>query len=306
MTNYVFLGRHGDRQDFQNANIYTPTQMKNIQDKWLKSKRHSENPYDPPITKFGYQSAMKVGNIILSQYKKSGMNKILLYSSPFSRSVMTAGAIQDYLKKNHHNIPIRIEYGLTESITLPNLLIYDKTDNRFEYKEITDTKLTYGEGKNNDINLDDMMISDKIFDRFPEFTFDKDYHSILPFIPSIVESYPQYADRLIAVTNKIIEENPDTFIIIIGHADLVRFGYDYYSGMHLKESEYNSVLTAEGFGSYLLFKKDGNDITILDFKKSNTLYNTDFPNKRYKGIYYIIVFLLLLLLILLIKCDLKK
>jgi len=301
MVNYVLIGRHGERVDFQNPTVYTLKQMKNIQNGWLNSKRYKENPYDPAITKFGKESSRKLVTHLHNKNFLEDINKIVLYSSPFTRCIMTAGGIQQQLKKYGYTVPIRVEYGLSEAITLPELVIYNKENDTFEYKQINDTSLLYGRGKNNDINLDEKMTLENIYKRFPEYTFDESYIPLMPYEPSIIQNFPDYANRLIRVTNEIIKRNPDTFVIMIGHADLVRFSYDYYISNHLNEEDYNSIYDENGFGSFFLFKKDGMNISLLDFKKNNLEYNKDLPNNKKVYIYYLMIAIIVIIIILQLK-----
>jgi broad specificity phosphatase PhoE len=303
MVNYVLIGRHGERVDFQNPTVYTLKQMKSIQNEWLNSKRYKENPYDPAITKFGKDSSKKLVTHIHNKFKFP--EKIVLYSSPFTRCIMTAGGIQQQLKKYGYTVPIRVEYGLSEAITLPELVIYNEKLDTFEYKQINDTTLLYGKGKNNDENLDEKMKLHNIFKRFPEYIFDKKYIPIMSYQKSMIQTFPDYANRLMKVSNQIISENPDTFVIMIGHADLVRFGHNYYISKHLNEEDYNSIYDENGFGSFFLFKMgNGTDIKLLDFKKNNLEYNKDLPNQSNKKIYILIsIMIIIILLIIILKCK---
>lgn len=289
MVNYVLLARHGERSDYQNPNLYTQKQMKKIQDRWFNSTRYKENPYDPFITNLGEEENKKLIQSMKNELLK--FKKVVLYSSPFTRCIMSAGNMQTQLKKYGYDTPIHVEYGLSEPITLQEMLIYDKQYNLFEYKQINDTKLLSGKGKNNDIILDEKMKLDNIYDRFPQYKFQKDYNPLFSYTPKIIENNSQYALRLAYTIDEIIKQNPDTFIIIVAHADMVRYMYNYYIGQ-LDEDMYNYVYGDQGFSSSFLFKKDNNDIQLLTFKKGNMK-----NNKNEKNYSYLIILLLILIIL---------
>ena len=307
--NYVFISRHSERKNNPNSEIYSHQDRQNIIKNYEKSSRFKENPYDPNLTIFGIESAKQMGKNIIQtiQNNLDAPKKIKIFSSPFARCIETAGEIQNVLKHNGFGEnPIHVEYGISESIRYPNLISWNQNKYTFEYKNFTSDEHLEEKGINNNINLDNQMQIQNLVQRFDKYSFETNYKPFTPFQNSFKQNYIDYANRISFTCQKILDENPNTFLIIILHGHGVLFTFDYFFKQTFGEKEYINLLSPSGYGSYFMFKKLQNQKPkLLEFYYGNTQYYKKFPKNNYICLsfqkMYFIIFLIFILFFYLFK-----
>ena len=73
-----------------------------------------DNEFDPPLTELGIKQAQGTGKYLANYLKKNGLSfdKVMVESSPFVRTLMTAGQIAPYLGVSE----IQVNYQLSEAL----------------------------------------------------------------------------------------------------------------------------------------------------------------------------------------------
>lgn len=197
----ICLVRHGDRLDSNNY------------DEWQSTPRYKENCHDTPLSELGFAEILKHnGHIPKVDY---------IYSSPMTRCVQTALQLQTFL-----NVPIRIEYGITEpgrvvddGHSLPQIIEGQFVKLQSKYDEYNGKRLIS--------NIDAKLFPDSIFDIWPQL--DKSYTSFMrPQDHPFMEDLITYGNRMVKMINYFT--NLHERVLLVGHSGLVIFGAQYLTG----------------------------------------------------------------------------
>jgi len=203
----MYLIRHSERLDSVDWN------------KWTKSKRYQENPYDTPITKNGYNIAKQT---ILDILKNDDHEMGNIYSSPAERCIQTALEFQKQIYKKYKKlIPIKVEYGLIYfNIGPVNALT------KYKYE---DNKVIFDNSES--FLIDKHMSLKDISKRYGIEKFDMDYKSICSIekVNSEFVNTEKSLNRIISTIiglYKNIDNKNFLFILASSNADMVLKQYN--------------------------------------------------------------------------------
>lgn len=196
----ITLIRHSERLDNTNNN------------KWIKSKRFTENKYDTPITSNGKKIAKTAYNKL---YDSGYKNVDYLYCSPLTRCIQTCLEIKKEIKKKlKKDIKIRIEYGLVENnfdgpliFKKDKFVIDKKSKKRYLDKNLTLNELIKKYGKNIDEEY-------KSITKFEDVGFDLREVDFMNRSAKVFENI-----------RKQIDKNDD--VLIVTHAGIMMGVYSY-------------------------------------------------------------------------------
>lgn len=266
MNKYACITRHSERIDMPTPTQYDPRTIVNLKQMWSSSQRYRENKHDPYLTDYGKHCAEEEAKTIIKHLGGKIM-QFTIISSPFTRCIETAGAIQYVLQYHYGGVfPIGIEYGLAEPVFQSTIPIWDRSTRTFSFQNVP------VENKGN--NMDEKMRPEQIQRRFPHLTFDLSYASIQSFVPRRIENLITFGNRIVQITNQLVSQQPsNTYLICVGHADTIRFAYNYYTGSPLSTTLYNRLYTEQGYGACILLKNK----KTIGFYSSNREYCTGLP-----------------------------
>lgn len=123
----IILIRHGERADDTQLHNATPTL----------------HPYDPELTSKGIKQAVSIGNQLKSLLIEKSLisKKILLYSSPFARTLMTSlGLLEGLEIEQTGNVKIKIDYALFEFMNERSFKF--NPEEILEYKKLYDKNVS--------------------------------------------------------------------------------------------------------------------------------------------------------------------
>lgn len=197
----ICLVRHGDRLDTMNY------------EEWQNNPRYKENGHDTPLSELGFAEILKLnGHIPAVDY---------IYSSPMTRCVQTALQLQSFL-----DVPIRIEYGLTEpgkvvddGHSLPEIIDGQFVKLQPRYDEHNERRLIS--------NIDLKLFPDVIFNSWPKL--DRSYQSyVRPQDHPFMEDLVSYGNRMVKMINYFTSLHQR--VLLVGHSGLVINGAQYFTG----------------------------------------------------------------------------
>ena len=194
---------------------------------WQNSQRFKENPLDTPLAEIGIKNARLGGLELIKQHKKGLIDLTstnYIYTSPMTRCCQTAIELIKVIKeKLNHTIKLRIHSDLWEGI--------DKKTIQFT-KNITKRNNKYILINNKKISkeYDSKLMFPYLSKKYKEYIDIKYNHIKLQGIEDIEVS----AKRIINRVNKIAESEPN-LAIIVAHANLGIFCYDYF--LQVKNTE---------------------------------------------------------------------
>ena len=197
----ICLVRHGDRLDTNNY------------EEWQNSPRYKENSHDTPLSELGFAEILK--------HKGHIPEVDFIYTSPMTRCVQTALQLQSFL-----NVPIRLEYGITE----PGRVI----DDGHSLPEIIDGQFVKlqpryddNHGKRLISNIDPKLFPESIFEMWPQL--DRSYQSyVRPQDHPFMEDLVSYGNRMVKMINHFSSLHQR--VVLVGHSGLVTFGAQYFTG----------------------------------------------------------------------------
>jgi len=271
MNRYTCITRHSERIDMPSSTQYDPRTIMDLKQSWSSSQRYRENKYDPPLTDHGKHCAEEEA-VTLIKHLGDDIMPFTIISSPFTRCVETAGAIQHVLRYHYGEVfPIGIEYGLAEPVFQHTIPIWDGSSRTFSFQNVP--------VDNNENNMDEKMKPSQYERRFPHLTFDRSYSSIQSFVPRRIENLITFGNRIVQITDQLVRQQPpNTYLICVGHADTIRFAYNYYIGRPLSTHLYNRLYTDQGYGACILLKNK----KPIAFYSSNREYCAGLPDITYQ------------------------
>ena len=211
----IIIMRHGERIDCVDAK---------------SSQKLPE--YDPELTDKGIKQAKDIGKQIEKSLKKE-INTINLYSSPFTRTLMTGLNIVKDLNLNNNNIylvndlfEIASEKNFAHFLPLNHLLINYKNDNNNYYEKF----INY--------YLKDL----KNFDGIKSFKKNNDMQLKYPEI--FTESINRYRKVAEELYNEIVNNSNNSINIIVTHGYGVQVITEYFFSKTNNEEE---LLAKEDF-----------------------------------------------------------
>lgn len=211
MTN-IFVCRHSNRMDRSDDS--------KEKEKWLKSKRYIENPWDSPLSELGIKNAKKMADRLM---KYTDVTKIkYFYSSPISRCVETCiNMINRIYEKTSHKIYIRIEYGLTESLPMQVSIYFKK--NKIKYDTPVPIKMN---GIKYITKIDKKLYPKELEKKYkdyldPKFNIAK--QSIINYKDMNGGTQELNVERAMKAVKKIIKQNT----VIMTHGKIVFWTYQY-------------------------------------------------------------------------------
>jgi broad specificity phosphatase PhoE len=268
----LFIGRHQERMDYPDEANYTKKQWESIRNAWFTSGHCARNAHDTPITEQGKAYAKKTGQMICQYHKKHPDVPLVLFASPYTRCIQTAGEIQLEVQKTiGKTIPIRIEYGLVEPFICSNRVTWSKQKQQF----IWTANKQQNDNKNSKHNKSNQLIHS-----FPQYTFHTSYTSIMPYREYVEETLLDYASRLHQVLHTLKQSYKHNFIVCIGHGHLVRFGFESMTGIPLEESTSKGCTTTQGYGSFAIMdvlhgpNTHQDAVRVKTLCRGNSQYNT--------------------------------
>ena len=251
---WIILARHQERLDVPNPSRYPKKEYTNLQYQWFSSPRYLQNPLDTPLTPFGEKKARKMATHIIPYLQKQ---PCVIFSSPFTRCIQTAGTIQQTIfQKTGTLIPIHIEYGFTEPVILSTKVVWNPKQQSFIWSKQDSSETA---NQRTQSTLDHALSTKVIAERFPQYTFQKNYKSLYhETSSSYQETLLEYANRLKKTLDYCQSKFPHEHLICVGHGHLIRYGTTNCMNMTLPEPYSKTCVTPGGYGMMSVLKKVGN------------------------------------------------
>lgn len=210
-------------------------------EKWKKTSRYQENPFDEPLTKYGHELAKKCAKELLKKSKDLKDGKIRhIYCSPFTRCVETAMAI---IKESKHPLKLVIVYDLGESVLGRDTVYFQGDTIKFAKPDSIPYPGTKKQWKTTiDKKMTPSGLKKRYGEHIKEFIVPKKMHS--------VETWHDESKRMFKAIKRIANLKEPK--IIVGHAHTLDLAYNYFNQPKTPISSYTfggpeSVNTLMGF-----------------------------------------------------------
>lgn len=221
---------------------------------WETLERSAVNPFDAPLSEEG-----------IAQMKKAA-SKIeqldAIYCSPMTRSIESA-----LILKQRFDVPVRVEYGLTEAPILSDFtgVVAPQFING-TFVKLVPNHINF-RGKSYYTLFDEALLPKALFAKYPDL--DTDYTSL--FLPQQIpfsEVDCAYGNRMIRVMNKLANQGKN--VAFIGHKGVVTLAAVYLRQVqqNLPRGEFfrpiNSVYFGDKSALGLMLKFSDENLEVVE------------------------------------------
>jgi broad specificity phosphatase PhoE len=273
----IVVARHGERLDYY---INNNPDYKTEETDWIAT---AERPFDPPLTNYGKEQARALGYHLRDELVKLGFPSISeIYTSPLLRCRQTSWYVRMGLgiKQSEPLIPVRVEYGLMESIN----------DSWYRSWALPGSDGTWGYFVNDDPSYDvetihpmaKQPVQELLKDWKKDHLIDRNYVSKTSieapyrFYPACLETSEQQRRRMKEVFSQV--QKPGKTVMMVSHGGPVSHLFEELRG---DDWEHHGEAT---YCSYSIYKRiateKGTDtIEAVQINQSDHIDNALVPSK---------------------------